>query len=93
MGSPDEVAEQSPLMEPRVVRLLKQRRRLIDFGMREEILEEMEVILAERRKPGRVAERATENILSRAQEATRRPLANRVESRVDDINDTILDGL
>lgn len=93
MGSPDEAAEQSPLMEPRVVRLLKERTRIVDFGMRREVLEEMEVIIQERRKPNRVAKRATDNILSRAQEATRRPLSDRVEKRVDEINESILDGL
>jgi predicted ribonuclease toxin of YeeF-YezG toxin-antitoxin module len=90
MGSPDEVTDEAPLMEPRLVRLLKNRQRLIDMGMREEFLSELETIMTERRKPDRVAQKATDEVLTRAQEATREPVRRRLKDRVDDVNNSLL---
>lgn len=80
-------------MRPRIVRLLKNRPRLVDFGLRQEFLDELDQIATERRKPGRVAERTTENMLNRAAEAGRGPMRRRIERRVDEINGSILENL
>lgn len=93
MASPDESASKEPLLQPRVVRLLKERPRLVDFGLRKEMLEELDNIATERRKPVNVAQRATDNALNRARDAAKRPMQRRVEKRVDEINESILEGL
>ena len=93
MGSSDESTGQNPLLQPRVVRLLKERNRVVDFGLREEFLDELEEIIAERRRPNRVAERATDEALERARSASRNPVRSRVEERVSKMNETIFRNL
>jgi hypothetical protein len=78
-----------PLLKPRAVKRLKERPRLIDFGFRRQILGELEKELHERRKPKEVAENATKAL----QERTRRPVANAVSSKAQDVNKRFLEGL
>ena len=63
-GTDPEVREQ-PLVQPRVIRFLKERPRLVDYGVRREFLEEVEKGVVERRRPDTAAERFVENIRNR----------------------------
>jgi len=93
MASPDEQEETNPLVQPRVIRTLKDRPRLIDLGFRQEVLEQMESAMARRRSPDVIAERATQEVKQTAEEATEPVVRDRLRSRVEKANNGILNKL
>lgn len=62
MAEPDESIRDQPLCQPRLVRFLRQRPRLVDFGLREQALANLEHNMCERRKPDKVAEHASKQL-------------------------------
>lgn len=60
---------EDPLLEPRVIKKLKERNRVVSFGVREQFLEQLEAVQREKRKPGNVAEEAVKRGFQRAEEA------------------------
>ena len=58
-----------PLVEPRVIKRLKDRPRIVDWGVRKQFLEQLEKVAIERRKPGNVARGAVRTGFDRFQEA------------------------
>lgn len=77
---------EDPLIQPRLVRMLKDRPRLIDFGVRQEILDELDVRICRRRSPDEVANRLSEQVSNEVQNATRPVMKNRVKNQVDKLN-------
>lgn len=81
-GDPDA----QPLFEPRVVRFLKNRPRLVDRGLRQELFEELEYNIRERRKPDNMAESVVREGLKRFEEAGGRVAKNRTKQALDKAN-------
>lgn len=84
MPEPDNPARDKPVVQPRLVRFLKNRPKLVGGGLREELWEEMEQALTERRTPDKVAERGTKKAIQEAagvaDPVARRRIADAMES-------------
>lgn len=93
MASPDENSEAQPIMQPRLIRTLKNRNRIIDFGWREEVLDQAEDVIEQRRHPDTVAERMVQHVKQTAEGAGEPVIRNRMKNRVNQVNDTVLDNL
>lgn len=93
MGTAEGKAAEQPLLQPRVIRFLKQRSKLVDLGFREEVLEQLEAQIVERRTPSRVAEKAADETMNRARESTTPVVRDRVRERMEQANESMLDGL
>lgn len=78
--------EDQPLLQPRLVRLLKRRPKLVAENARNEMLEEIEINMMERRLPGRVAERTVERTLSEMKNATSKVAQGRAKQRMAKAN-------
>lgn len=90
MVSPEENPEAEPLVQPRLIRTLKNRDKLIDFGVREEVLEQAEDIIKRRRHPDTVAERVTQRISQTAKDASEPVVRDRLKNRVNQANESVL---
>lgn len=90
---PDGDGSPSPLVKPRVVRVLRDRPRMVDFGLREEALDELDTIMCERRDPANVAESAVRDGFNNAADAAAPPVRNLVRGRLQEANQGILDNL
>jgi len=90
---PDGDGSPSPLVKPRVVRVLRDRPRLVDFGLREEALDELDTIICERRDPANVAEDVVREGFNKAADAAAPPVRNRVRSRLQEANEGILNNI
>lgn len=75
--------EDNPVVEPKVIRKLKNRDRLVDFGVRQEILEELDKILSDRRKPDRISDDIADVLTRRMRDATKPVARNRVKEQLD----------
>jgi len=93
MGTTDGTAVEEPLLRPRLVRFLKERRRLVDFGMREEFFDELERQIAERRTPSRVAEKTADEAFNRTRESATPVVRDRVAKRMEKANKNLLSNL
>lgn len=93
MVEPDEQAAQEPLVQPRLVRFLKNRRKLIKGDVREEFLEELEKNIERRRMPDTAAERMVESLLNRSRETVAPVASDRAKKRASEINEKILKGI
>lgn len=93
MVSPDEGDEVDPLIQPRAIRALKNRPRLISLGFREEVLEQMEETVKQRRHPDTVAEKAAQGLKERAEDATEPVVRGRLRNRVRQANERLLKNL
>lgn len=84
-GTPDE-AELEPLIQPRLVRFLKNRPRAIDRGLRREFLEELETQMVIRRRPDTAAEKAVDAVFDRFREAGTSTAKRRARERLKKAN-------
>jgi hypothetical protein len=84
---------EDPLIEPKVIKRLKDRSRVVDFGMREEFLNELEFVTRERRKPDHIAEEAVKRGFQRAEEAGAGVAKERTKSLLKRGNKTVFDKL
>lgn len=87
MAGADRPDGTQPLIEPRMIRFLKQRPRLIDKGFRQEFLEEFERQARERRDPGRLAEKTVDKVFARVRESTDEPVKRRARDAVSKVNE------
>lgn len=86
MVEPEDRELQEPLFEPRVIRLLKDRPRLVDKGVRKELLEELENQMRERRKPDTVAEKAVRSVFRQFDEVGETVAERRAKQRIRKVN-------
>lgn len=93
MEGTDGEGGEDPLIQPRVVRFLKGRRRLVDYGVREEILDSVEDSMSERRKPDTVAEEVTLSVLRRFEDAGEQVATSRARKRLRNANTSVLSKL
>jgi len=84
---------QNPLVQPRVVRALKNRPRLVDMGFREEMLDNMEAEIIQRRTTDTVAHRISSEVAESVSNAGKPVVRNRVRDRMDKANEGILNRL
>lgn len=82
----DSGMREEPLIQPRLIRMLKDRPRLIDFGLREEVLAELDNQICERRNPQTVAERISDRVSSEVSNTTRPVVRRRVQERMERMN-------
>lgn len=78
--------ELDPIVQPRLVRFLKDRQRLIDRGIRKELLEQLESQMVMRRRPDTAAEMLVDNMFERFREAGTEVSKKRVRDRLKDAN-------
>lgn len=93
MPEPDEVEQFEPVIQPRLVRLLKKRPRLIEDDFRKELLDELDKELCRRRAPDRLSDEAVRGMFNRAADSTAPPVRRRVRSRLEQANNGILENL
>lgn len=93
MPHTDGEGELKPLVQPRVIRALKNRPRLIDKGVRREMLEEMEQNVIERRTTGEVASRVSHTVMKSASDAGEPVVRNRMWNALERLNESILESL
>ena len=79
-----------PLVEPRVIQFLKDRPRLVDKGLREEFLEQLELNIRNRRVPDTMAERSVQQLFNRVEEAGGGVAKERLRKRMERANKTVL---
>lgn len=84
MGAADDDSS-DPLVQPRVIRLLKNRRRVVDFGMRKEFWDELESVTENRRRPEEVSQRTVRSGFDRISTATSRVLRRGMEQANESI--------
>lgn len=89
----DDGDELEPLLQPRVIRMLKNRDRLINLGVREEILEEMEETIARRRTTDTIAHRVSTTMADVLRNSGEPVVRNRMESRLERMNSGVLNRL
>lgn len=85
--------EEQPIVQPRLIRFLKNRRKLLGGGIRDEFWEEIERNVTERRKPDTAAERAVGNVVDRVQEASFPVAKRRVKDGLSRANEGALNRL
>lgn len=79
-----------PLIHPRLVRKLKERPRLIDFGLRKEVLEQLDQELCRRRSPQEVANRLSDRVTDEVTNTTKPVMRKRATKKMDELNRTRL---
>lgn len=82
-----------PIIHPRVIKRLKERPRLINDGLREQFLQEMENVVTEKRKPQNVAESAVLRGFERFQEAGGGVAKKAVQTSLERGNESIFEQL
>lgn len=80
-------ASEEPILQPRVIRFLKNRPRLIDRGFREEFLEQLESNVSERRKPDTLAEKTVRGVFRNLEEAGSGVAKNKAQGALNKAND------
>lgn len=93
MSGVDEGAELEPLVQPRLIRFLKDRPRLVDKGVRRELLEQLENQAIQRRRPDTAAEKAVQSFFNRFNEAGGQVARERAKKRMRKANEGPLKGL
>lgn len=84
---------QKPLLQPRAVRALRKRPRLVDMGVREEVLIELEKNIVERRTADTLAHRVSQNIAQNMAEAGEPVVRNRAKKALDRANESVFSSL
>lgn len=84
---------ENPLIRPRLVRLLKERPRLINLGFREEVLDEIDHKMCQRRSPQHVAEKVSDILINETGDSVRPALRKRAEQRISKMNNSVIDNL
>lgn len=82
-GDSDEL---DPLVQPRAIRLLKNRPRLVDKGIRREMLEELEKSVSERRRADTVAARISHGLVESARQPAETVAKNRLSDSLNKAN-------
>lgn len=82
-----------PLLQPRIIRLLKDRPRLISFGLREDVLDELDAKMCQRRSPQSLADKLSDVLVNEASDSMRPAIRRRAEQRVSKMNETVFQNL
>lgn len=85
--------EDQPVVKPRLIRLLKNRRKFVGGGLRDEFWDEVDRRVTERRKPDTAAEKVLENVLREVNEATFPVARKRMRDRLASANEGALSRL
>lgn len=93
MTESDTAGEDQPVIEPRVIRFLKDRRKLIGGDIRNEFWEELDNRVTERRKPDTAAERTLENLIREIEDASFPVARRRMRDRLARANENRLNRL
>lgn len=93
MAEPSGSPRDEPLVQPRLIRFLKERPRLIDRGAREEFWATVEENVVDRRKPDKAAERAVQKFFEEMGQNAGPVARNRVRDRLEDANESVLNRL
>lgn len=86
MAQSDDTAELEPLLQPRLIRFMRDRPRLIDRGIRKEALDDLETIVAERRTTDSVANTVGRQVSSTLQDVTGRLARTETKKQLDKAN-------
>lgn len=89
MPHADDEGELDPLVQPRVVRALKNRPRLVDMGFRKEVLEQMEDQIARRRTTDTLASRASHALVNALKDSAEPAVRSRVRDGLEVTNQTV----
>lgn len=87
MVEPEQDKRTDPVLQPRLVRFLRERPKLVEFGMREKALESVERNIAERRTPEIMADR----FAMTAESITRPVMRDAARDRLENANEGILE--
>lgn len=90
MAEPGASGEDQPVVQPRVIRLLRKRPKLVAENMRNDILEQVEHNITERRKPDTAAERVVRRVLDEARNAGEQVFSGRLKDRMAEANEGAL---
>lgn len=93
MAEPDSQPADEPLAKARLVRLLRDRPRLIDRGVRKDFLDQLKDNIEDRRKPSNVAEKSAREVLNRSAESAQPVLRDRVKDKMESANEGLLSSL
>lgn len=93
MVETDRAPGEQPIVQPRVVRFLRDRNRLVDKGVREDFLDQLESNMVERRKPDTLAEKTVRDLFRRFEDAGSGVAKERVRGRMEKANQNTLSKL
>lgn len=82
-----------PLAEPRLVQFLKDRPRLVDRGLRQEFLEQLEQNIRQRRRPDTMAEKTVQQAFRTFEEAGGGVVRDRTRKALEKANEGPLERL
>lgn len=82
-----------PVVKPRLIRFLKNRRKFIGGDLRNELWEEVDRRVTDRRKPDTAAERVVQNLLEEVNDATFPVARRRIRDRLANANENTLNRL
>ena len=82
-----------PVVKPRLIRFLKNRRKFIGGDVRNELWEEVDRRVTERRKPDTAAERVVQNAIQEVSEASFPVAKGRIRDRLANANENTLSRL
>lgn len=82
--------ELQPIIEPHMVKKLRNRTRLVDFGLRRQFLEELEEVMRRRRSPDELASRASREATNAAKEPAEAVVRDRIKEKLNNMNDNKL---
>jgi len=90
---PQHEGEADPLLKPRLVRLARDRRRLIDLGVRKDVLDQVEGRICERRCAENVGDKLTRETLSSVVDLSQPVVRDKAISGIDKLNRSALEKL
>jgi hypothetical protein len=93
MPTNDEELLDDPLIEPRLIRRLRDRPRAVDFGFRDELLAQLDEVICDRRRPDNVAEQGVLMAFDRIQEAGGKVAKRRASNFLQNRNTDVLENL
>lgn len=93
MPHQDESGELKPIVQPRLIRALKNRTRLVNLGLREEVLDNLEETVKERRRTDTVASRLSHEMMQSLSDTGKPVLEKSAKKRLDRVNEGILERL
>jgi len=82
-----------PIVKPHVVRLLKNRPRMVDKGVRRNILDHLDKSMTGNRTPDSIAQRASQRAMKPVQDAASGTVRDHTKQLLDKANGTILKNL
>jgi len=82
-----------PLVKPHVVRMLKDRPRVVDKGVRRNILDHLDRSISENRTPEKLAENASQRAMEPVRKAAQGTVFDHVKQAADKANGTLFKNL